>query len=99
MAIFSYSQVFNIKHMYDGKVIKMSCFPLMVAYSNGVLVVGEPSGCVKVIDISNGQCLQTFNDHKASITDIYAVSNIVYITCIVHVCATIGMYYNILLVI
>ena len=67
--------------MYDGKAIKMSCLPQTVAYSNGVLVVGEPSGCVKVIDVSNGQCLQTFSDHKASITNIYAVSNISILYC------------------
>lgn len=65
-----------MKHMYDClSSVTMACIPQSLAYSNGKLVAGEPSGCVKVIDFSNGQCLQTFNDHKAAVTDIYAVSN------------------------
>lgn len=59
--------------MYDSKVVKMSCQPQTVAYSNGVLIVGEGTGCVKIIDIDSGKCLQEFMDHKASITDIFAV--------------------------
>lgn len=60
--------------MYDCmSSIKMACLPQTIVHSNGKLVAGESNGSLKVIDISNGQCLQSFNDHKAPVTDIYAV--------------------------
>ena len=63
--------------MYDSNVVKLSCFPRAVAYSNGFLVTGDDSGCVRVLDVSDGKCLQEFSDHKGPITDIYAVSEVV----------------------
>ena len=62
--------------MYDSKEVKLSCLPHSVAYSNGVLIVGDQNGSVKVMDTSSGKCLQEFTDHKGPVTDIYAVSQL-----------------------
>ena len=82
------TQVYRVTHMYDSTVITLDCVPSTITYTNGLLIVGEDSGGVKVIDPSNGKCLQQFSDHKARVTDIYAVS--VYIIIIIII------YYNIL---
>lgn len=66
------SEVYRVTHMYDSTVITLDCVPSTIAYTNGLLIVGEDSGRVKVIDPSNGKCLQQFSDHKACVTDIYA---------------------------
>ena len=55
-----------------------------ISVANGLIIAGDSGGNVSVLDPSEkaagaspGGCLQKFSDHKGSVMDIYAVSEIV----------------------
>lgn len=54
--------------------------PTSLSVSNGVIVVGESDGSIQLFDakLKGGVegCLQTFSDHKGSITDLYVVGEV-----------------------
>lgn len=62
------------KHMYNSQSVKLEAPPTTAAYINGVLVMGDEMGVVRVVDPMTGTCLQRFHDHKGAVTDLHVVS-------------------------
>lgn len=59
------------------RTIQCSAPPTSLSAANGVIVVGESNGSIQLFDarLKGGKegCLQTFSDHKGSVTDLYVV--------------------------
>ena len=68
---------YQLKHIYNSQSVKLEAPPTTVAYINGVLVMGDGMGVVRVVDPMTGACLQRFSDHKGAITDLHVVSSYV----------------------
>lgn len=61
--------------MFDSQTISLeSGVYNVMAKANGFLLIGNSNGDLAVVEPTTGKTLQRFNDHKGSITDIYAVS-------------------------
>ena len=60
--------------MYNSQSVKLEAPPTTAAYINGVLVMGDEMGVVRVVDPMTGACLKRFHDHKGAVTDLHAVS-------------------------
>lgn len=64
--------------MYDPQTIQLECTGgtcTVLRHANGLLLAGNDTGTLFVIDPQSGKSLQQFTDHKGAITDVYAVSN------------------------
>ena len=62
-------------HMYSNQSVDLEAPPTTAAYCNGVLVMGDAAGKVRIVDPMTGTCLQQFSDHKRPITDLHVVWN------------------------
>ena len=62
--------------MYDPQTTQLECTGIctVLKQANGLLLAGNDTGTLFVLDPQSGKSLQQFTDHKGSITDIYAVS-------------------------
>ena len=60
-------------HMYSAQSVNLEAPPTTAAYCNGVLVMGDAAGTVRIVDPMTGTCLQKFSDHKGAVTDLHVV--------------------------
>ena len=64
----------DVSTLYNpAKTVSCEVAPSVMVVSNGLLVTGNSRGTVAVIDTEKDRTTN-FNDHKAAVTDIYAVS-------------------------
>ena len=61
------------EHMYNAQLVNLEAPPTTAAYCNGVLVMGDVAGTVRIVDPMTGTCLQEFSDHRGPVTDLHVV--------------------------
>lgn len=59
--------------MYNPQSIKLPAPPTTIVYANGVLVMGDEEGKVRVVSPLTGECLSEFKNHKGAVTDLHVV--------------------------
>ena len=60
--------------MYSAQSVDLEAPPTRAAYCNGVLVMGDAAGTLRIVDPMTDTCLQKFSDHKGPVTIITGCS-------------------------